>query len=214
MSALDDAPTGDQAATYEQAGIIAQRFESTGVNEVVAVGTGSLVWPEALAANESTYHPPFLATNQGTLAAAVLANSIAPKYLENLLAATPVPSNYQIWHTPYVQHCASVVRKAYPDDKMTPPTNPITGSDQTFFSVEAACTNLALFTTIAKGAGPHLTLASFEKAGYGLHDVTIPGAAAPVSLAPGRPYPLGPVIPVTYDPARSVLDFANRPLAG
>ena len=46
------APTGDQAATYQQAGIIAQRFLSAGVNEVVTVGTGSLVWPEALAANQ------------------------------------------------------------------------------------------------------------------------------------------------------------------
>ena len=45
--------------------------------------------------------------------------------------------------------------------------------------------------------------------------MTIPTpAAAPVSFTSGRPYPLGPVIPVTYDPATNVLDFASRPLAG
>jgi Periplasmic binding protein len=214
VSAVDDAPTGDQTAAYQQAGIIAQRFQSEGVNEVIAVGTGSLVWPEALAANQSTYHPPFLATNQGSLVTAVLANSISPHYLTNVLAASPVPSNYQIWHTPFVQHCATVVRKAYPSDKMTPPANPITGSDQTFFSVEAACTNLALFTTIAKAAGQDLTLASFEKAGYSLHDVSIPGAGSPVSFAPGRPYPLNTVIPVTYDPSKNVLNFSTRTLSG
>jgi hypothetical protein len=108
-----------------------------------------------------------------------------------------------------VQHCANVVRRAYPGDKMTPPTNPSTGSDQTFFAVEDACVNLALFTTIAKAAGKTLTLSSFEKAGYGLRRVSIPGAAAPVSFAPNRPYPLGPVILVTYDAGKNVLDFAN-----
>ena len=126
-----------------------------------------------------------------------------------MLTSSPVPSNYQIWHTPFVQHCDQVVRKAYPSDEITPPTNPISGSDQTFFSVESACINMALFTTIAKAAGKDLTVSSFEKAGYGLRNATIPGAAAPVSFGPGRSYPLGPVIVVTYNPAKNVLNFAN-----
>jgi hypothetical protein len=130
------------------------------------------------------------------------------------LTSSPIPSNYQIWHTPAVQHCAQVVRRAYPEDKMTPPTNPISGSDQTFFSVESACINLALFTTIAKAAGKDLTVASFEKAGYGLRNATIPGAGAPVSFGPHRPYPLGPVIFVTYDPHKNVLAFANSSASG
>ena len=209
QTAVDNAPPGDQTATYQQAAIIAQRFQSAGVNEVVAVGTGSLIWPEALAANQASYRPPFVATSQPSLETAVLANSIAPAYLTGLLTSSPIPSNYQIWHTPPVQHCAQVVRKAYPGDKMTPPTNPISGSDQTFYSVESACINLALFTTIAKAAGKDLTLASFEKAGYGLRNATIPGAVAPVSFGPHRPYPLGPVIFVTYDQHKNVLTFAN-----
>jgi hypothetical protein len=214
VSAVDDGPSGDQAAINQQANIIAQRFQSSGVDEVIAVGEGSLVWPDALQANQSTYHPPFVATNEGTIETAVLAASISPTYLRGVLTSSPVPSNYQIWHTPFVQHCAQVVRKAYPDDEMTPPTNPISGSDQTFFSVESACINLALFTTIAKAAGKDLTVASFEKAGYALRNISIPGAASPVSFGPGRAYPLGPVIQVTYDPAKNVLVFANSAAAG
>jgi hypothetical protein len=183
------------------------------VNEVVAVGTGSLVWPEALAANQASYRPPFVATSQPSLETAVLANSIPAAYLKGLLTSSPIPSNYQIWHTPPVQHCAQVVRKAYPRDKMTPPTNPISGSDQTFFSVESACINLALFTTIAKAAGKDLTRASFEKAGYGIRHADIPGAAAPVSFGAHRPYPLGPVIFVTYNAHKNVLDFASAAAA-
>lgn len=208
-TAVDSGASGDQAAINQQADIITQRFQSAGVNEVVAVGEGSLIWPDALQANQSSYHPPFIATNEGTIETAVLAASISPTYLRGVLTSSPVPSNYQIWHTPFVQHCDKVVRHAYPSDKITPPSNPIRGSDQTFYSVESACINMALFTTIAKAAGKHLSVASFEKAGYGLRHATIPGAAAPVSFGPRRPYPLGPVIKVTYDPKKNVLNFAN-----
>jgi hypothetical protein len=208
-TAVDSGVSGDQAAINQQANIIAQRFQSSGVNEVVAVGEGSLVWPDALQANQSTYHPPFIATNEGTIQTAVLAASISPTYLRGVLTSSPVPSNYQIWHTPFVQHCDQVVRKAYPSDKITPPSNPITGSDQTFFSVESACINMALFTIIAKAAGKDLTQTSFVKAGYGLRNTTIPGAASPVSFGPGRSYPLGAVIKVTYDPAKNSLVFAS-----
>ena len=213
QTAVDAGAPGDQAAINQQANIIAQRFQSSGVNEVVAVGEGSLIWPDALQANQSTYHPPFVATNEGTIETAVLAASISPTYLRGVLTSSPVPSNYQIWHTPFVQQCDRVVRKAYPSDKITPPTNPISGSDQTFYSVESACINMALFTTIAKAAGKNLTVSTFERAGYGLRNVTIPGAASSVSFGPGRSYPLGPVIVVTYDPAKNVLDFANAPAA-
>jgi hypothetical protein len=43
----------------------------------------------------------------------------------------------------------------------------------TFYSVESACINMALFTTIAKAAGKDLTVASFERAGYGLRNATM-----------------------------------------
>ena len=212
-SAIDDAPPDDQTASNQQVALIAQRFQLAGVNEVVAVGTGSTIWPESLADNQSTYSPPWIATSEPGLEAAVLGSSIAPAYLKNVLTSSPVPSNYEIWHTPAVQQCASVVRKAYPTLEITPPTNPLTGSDQTFYAIEAACVNLALFSTIAKAAGKDLTWSSFARAGYALRDATIPGAGAPVTLAPGRAYALGPVYLVTYDAAKNVLQFAATPAA-
>jgi len=212
-SAVDGAPSGDEAATYQQAAIITQIFKSAGINEVVAVGTGATIWPESLQANQSAYSPPWIATSEPGLESAVLGSSILPKYLKNVLTSSPVPSNYQIWHTPAVQQCNSVVRKAYPALKITPPTNPLTGSDQTFYAVESACINLALFTTIAKAAGKNLTWSSFARAGYGLRNAVIPGSGAPVSFGPGRAYAIGPVYLVTYDPAKHVLQFAASPAA-
>ena len=213
QSAVNDAPQDDETATYEQVALVAERFQLSGVNEVVAVGTGGTIWPESLQANQSSYSPPWIATSEPGLETAVLGSTIAPKYLEKVLTSSPVPSNYQIWHTPAVKQCDRVVHKAHPSLKITPPTDPLTGSDQTFYAVEAACVNLALFTTIAKAAGKDLTWSSFTHAGYELKDAAIPGAGAPVSLAPGRSYAIGPVFPVTYDPSKNVLQFSATPAA-
>jgi hypothetical protein len=208
-SAVDSAPTGDQSATNQQAEVIAQRFQASGVDEVVAVGSGSVIWPEALQAAQSTYDPPWVATNSGTVNTAVIASSITPAYLKNLITTSPVLDNYQTWHQSENQHCYQVVRKAYPNDKITPPTEPITGSDQSFFAIQDACDNLALFTAIAKGAGKDLTRANFVKAGYALHDVSLPGSAGPVSFATGRPYPLGPVYIGRYDANKNSVMYSS-----
>jgi len=212
QSAVDGAPQNDEIAANQQASLIAQRFQLAGVNEVVAVGTGATVWPEALQANESSYLPPWIATSEGGLESAVLGSSISPKYLQNVVTTSPVPSNYELWHTPAVQKCDGVVRKAYPGLKITPPTNPLTGSDQTFYAVESACLNVDLFAAIAEAAGKNLTWSTFARAGYGLRNAAIPGSGVPVSFAPDRAYPLGPVFLVTFDKAKSVLQFADSPV--
>jgi hypothetical protein len=213
QSAIDGAPQDDEVATNQQAAIIAQRFQLAGVNEVIAVGTGATVWPESLQASESSYGPPWVATSEPGLESAVLGSSISPKYLKNALTTSPVPSNYQIWHTPAVQKCDRVVRKAYPSLKITPPTNPLTGSDQSFYAVESACLNVALFATIATAAGKNLTSSTFAHAGYALRDAAIPGSGVPVSFGPGRAYEIGPVYLVTFDTAENVLQFADSPAA-
>jgi hypothetical protein len=106
-----------------------------------------------------------------------------------------------------------VVRKAYPSLKITPPTNPLTGSDQSFYAVESACLNVALFATIATAAGKNLTSSTFAHAGYALRDAAIPGSGVPVSFGPGRAYEIGPVYLVTFDTAKNVLQFADSPAA-
>lgn len=207
-SAVDSAPTGDQSATYQDANIIAQRFHSAGVNEVVAVGTGSLVWPEALQAEQSTFNPAWIATNESSVEGAIVGSSLNSTYLKNMVTSSGVLDNYHTWHQAADQQCYQIVHKAYPSDKITQPTNPIAGSDQSFFAIQDACDNLAMFTTIAKAAGKDLTRASFIKAGYGLRNANLPEAAVPVSFGPGRPYPLGPVYVGHFDAAKNSLVFS------
>ncbi len=208
QSAVDSAPTGDQSATYQDANIIAQKFHAAGVNEVVAVGTGSLVWPEALQAEQGTYNPPWVATNESSIEGAIVGSSISPIYLKNMVTSSAVLDNYRTWHQMADQQCFQIVHKAFPSDKITQPTNPIVGSDQSFFAIQEACDNLAMFTAIAKAAGKDLTQASFIKAGYGLRNANLPEAAVPVSFAPGRPYPLGPVYLGHYDTTKKSIVFS------
>jgi hypothetical protein len=176
------------------------------VNEVVGVGgTGATVWPRALQDDQSSYKPPWIATNVTSLASYVASAKGGNPYLDNVLAATPVTSAYEEWSGPAMQRCAAIVRKAYPSDAFTSPANPnspqsqSSSADTTYAAVEVACQDLAIFARIADAAGRKLTVASFTKAGYQLRNVTFPGSGGPVSFGPDQPYAIGRANVVAYD---------------
>jgi Periplasmic binding protein len=214
QTATDSAPALDQVAEYSDAQSIAERFQQEGVNEVVAVGTGSALWPKALANNQSTYNPSWMATSgsniQGT--ATIGKNQIPGQYLKNMLAAVPGPSYVQMWKDPAVQKCVSIVKKAYPSDAIAKPTPTTPGSGETYEAVVQACQNLAVFTKIASAAGKHLTTSSFTKAGFGLRNFVIPGIGSPLSFGPNQPAAVGPIYLLEYDSATNSLAVANTPL--
>ncbi len=210
LTAEDSAPSSDAVATDQDIETIAQRFQDSGVNEVVAVGgAASTAWPKALLDNQSDYKPPWIATDESALLSYVTSAKGANPYLDNVLASQSGESNYQEWSNPAMQQCVATVKKAYPSDAIAPPANPASpgagSASQTGVSVEEACQLLALFAKIADGAGKNLTVASFTKAGYGLKNVTLPGVAAPVSFGPGQQYAIVPVQVVKYSPTSQTL---------
>jgi hypothetical protein len=212
-TAVDSAPQGDLAAENAQITEIAQRFKSAGVNEVVAVGNGSSIWPEGLSAIQSTYNPPWVATTESDFTGAVGGN-YNPAYLSNVVTSSPLTPPTAIWNNAGTQQCVHIIKKAYPSDQINAYSASLPESEATWMSAELACTDMALFTDIAKAAGKNLTVASFVHAGYGLKNLLLPGAAAPVSFGPGRPYGLGPVYMVHYDPATKEVVFANKSVTG
>ncbi len=209
LSADDSVPPTDTVAVDEEAQAIALRFQSAGVNEVVGVGgTGATVWPRALQDNQSTYKPPWIATNITSLASYVESAKGGNPYLDNVMGASPAPSAYQEWMDPAMQRCAAIVRRAYPSDTIGSPPDPNSpqaasdSSNTPYAAVETACQDLAIFAKIAETAGKKLTVASFTEAGYRLRDVTFPGSGGPVSFGPDQPYAVGRANIVVYD-ARS-----------
>jgi hypothetical protein len=211
QSATDSAPATDQAASNQQISAIAQRFQSAGVNEVVAAGSGSSSWPAGLLANQSTYNPSWIATQYTALSGSIGGSSgNNPQYLKTMVTSAPGLTSVQEWSDPFVQSCVKIIKKAYPSDTITAPSTTGNGSDHSYVAPEAACQNIAMFEKIAAAAGKHLTVASFTNAGYGLRNVTFPGSGGRVSFGPGRAYAIGPVYVGKYSVATNQLVFATK----
>ena len=194
----DAAPPTDTAAVDQDTQTIALRFKSEGVNEVVAVGgSGATDWPRALYGGQSTYKPPWIATNYTSISSDVAAAKGANPYFDNVMTSDPSPSTYQSWHDPAIQKCYQIVHKAYPSDHISPPPSPDTPAAQAdtsnapYAAVMSVCATLAIVSAIADHAGKHLTVATFTKAGYGLRNIALPGSSESVSFGPNQPYPLG-----------------------
>ena len=135
------------------------------MNLVVAVGSAA-TWSTVLGEIQSTYNPPWIATNEVTLASTSTGTTKTnPKYLANVLSSTPTPPTFAIWKEPSIQKCLSIIKKAYPKDKIAAPTATSTGANDTFQEVLAPCQNLALISAIAKAAGKNLTVKSFTRRG-------------------------------------------------
>ncbi len=210
QTAVNSAPAGDTTDEISQDGTIVQRFQSAGVNEVVAVGSGSAGWPNGLAQLQSRYNPSWIALNysslQGTLATAA---GEAP-YLKTATTSSPTPTATQSYKDPAVQQCVAIIKKAYPSDTITSPSQATGPNDQTYTAPLSACQSLALFAAIAKAAGKNLTVATFARAGYGLRNVTLPGVGGPVSFGPGRDYAIGPVFIGKYSAAANQFVFSAK----
>ena len=77
---ITTAQPSDQAALDQQVTAFVQKFQSAGVNEVIAVGSSSGTWPVALTNTQSSYNPPWIATSEVTISGTL--NSVAPQYLK------------------------------------------------------------------------------------------------------------------------------------
>jgi branched-chain amino acid transport system substrate-binding protein len=212
-TAVDSAPEGDIAAENAMVTVIAQRFESDGVNEVVAVGDGSAIWPEGLSAIQSIYNPPWVATSESDFTGAV-SSSDNPIYLKNMVTSSPLPPPASIWDNSVTQKCVALDRKDYPTNHINAFNASLPDSEETWLGIEIACADMALFTDVATAAGKDLTVSSFVHAGYRLKNLILPGANATVSFGPGRPYALGPVYMVHYDAATEAVVYANTSVTG
>jgi hypothetical protein len=212
--AVDSAPSSDQQATNAQVAAIAERFQTDGVNEVVAVGTGSSIWPASNYDNQGTYNPPWIATAFTALSGSIGGTSKnAPTFLKTVTTSTPTLPQVRVWNDPSVQACVRIIEKAYPSDTITPPSLSSNSSDHTYVAPLAACQSLAMFTKIAMAAGKKLTVASFTKAGYGLRNVAFPGSGGPVSFGPGQAYAIGPVYLAKYSVAAGQLVTSAKSVA-
>ena len=215
QTAVNSSPQNDETANDQQIQVISQRFKNDGVNVVVGVGTGSSGWLTGLNGIQSSYAPRLVATNYADFAGTVSAKGgDDPTYLKGAVTATPFPSQQVFWNDPAIQTCVRIIKKAYPSTVIGNPIGAPANAPTTWVAAENSCQDVALFSDIAKAAGKNLTARTFQKAGYGLRNLSIPGMGAPVSFGPGRPYALGPVYLVTYNTNSQQLVISNKPANG
>ena len=110
-------------------------------------------------------------------------------YLSNVVTSTALPPPAEIWNNAGTQQCVHVIKKAYPSDGIRAFNASLPESEQTWTSVEIACSDMALFEDIAKAAGKNLTVSSFVHAGYGLKNLVLPAEMSPSRS--GRTAPTG-----------------------
>jgi hypothetical protein len=211
QTAIDSAPIADGVASAQQVGSIALKFKSAGVNLVVAVGQAGSIWPNGLQANQSTYAPQLVATSQSDLSGYVSRKDLIPSYLKGLVTATPTPSFAATWNDSDVQSCIRIIKKAYPHDSIASPIGALQTTSTTWVSPVTACQTLALFVDIAKAAGKTLNTATFTKAGESLKNVVVPAVGGPISFSSNKPYGLGPVYLMHFDPSTGTMVTASKP---
>ena len=214
QTAYDSAPATDSVGQAQQDAVIAQRFQNAGIDEVVAVGQGSAGWPLDQQANQSTYNPPWVATNYNALYGYAIGSSANAVYLKNVIATHPTPAATAEWKQPSIRQCVATIEKESPDDPIASPIGQSASdtSNQTYIAPMSACTNLGMFTAIAKAAGKTLTVSGFDRAGFGLRDVTFPGLASSVSFGPHQAYADVPLYLAHYDPALKQMLVASHPV--
>jgi hypothetical protein len=202
QNAVNSVSVTDTAAQVAEYGTIAQKFQSSGVNLVVAVGNSGNGWPSALQQNQSTYMPRFIATDYNDLDAytsnkAGHSNAI----LKDVLTAGPQPPASVWWNDPAMKNCVAAIQKAEPTAVINNPVTATSSTPVTWTAPQAACQQTALLTDIVKAAGKTLNNQTFLKGGQSLTHVTIPGGGGTFNFSAGHHDGNGPIFVYTWSPS-------------
>ncbi|MGO9854344.1 MAG: ABC transporter substrate-binding protein [Acidimicrobiales bacterium] len=206
QTAVNDVPDTDTTAQVQEYGVIADKFQSSGVNEVVAVGNAGNGWPSALQSNQSTYQPRFVATDYTDLDAYVSNKAgYTQSILKDVLTAGGIPPAGVWWNDPTMQKCFATVKAAEPNATINNPVTATASTPVTWTAPETACTQVALFADIVKAAGKTLNDQTFAKGGTSLTHVSLPGGGGTFNFSGGHNDGDGPVFVYTWNPTKNVL---------
>jgi ABC-type branched-subunit amino acid transport system substrate-binding protein len=192
-TAINDVATTDTAASSSQYSVIAQRFESSGANVVVAVGSASEGWPAALQGMQSTYLPRLVATNETDLSALATNAGYSAAVLKDALTAANLPPASVWWSDPAMKRCIATIKAAEPGATIADPVTGTSSTPHTWRAPLTACQEVTLFEDIVKAAGRTLNNETFDRGGESLTHATIPGGGGTYHFGPGHHDGDGPV---------------------
>jgi ABC-type branched-subunit amino acid transport system substrate-binding protein len=194
-TAIIDAPLTDTVAATQQAGTIAQRFQSDGIKTVLLVGSTPSAFSNAL--KNTDYRPKLVGTPFSTFQAAAINKATDPALWKGAVTSD-IGTDF---NDPSLQKCYRLVEKATGDTIVQYPES---GKPDYQASASAACRYISLFSQLAGAAGKELTVAGFGKAAEKLGSVTLPGSGT-VKYDPKTHTWLQPLYTYKYDPTRAQL---------
>jgi hypothetical protein len=200
-SAINNVPTNDTGATGPEYAVIAQKFESSGANLVVAVGSASDGWPAALQGNQSTYFPRLVATNETDFSAYATNAGYSSAVLKGALTAANLPPASVWWNDPAMKRCIATIRAAEPTATIDDPVTGTASTPHTWRAPLTACQQVALFEDVVKAAGRTLDNETFDRGGESLTHVNIPGGGGTYDFGPGHHDGDGPVFVYKWSPS-------------
>jgi hypothetical protein len=191
QTAILDAPANDLTAQNNAVKVIAEKFRSSGVNQVLIVGSGGITWGNGV---ESTdYRPQLLFVDKAAMEAWVQDKgghdlSIL-KGAEGMSLDMPAED---VYHYPGMQRCYRIQAAA---GYTTPDPATLPAKDVSkIAAANTACGDVALLKAILERAGRNLNYGTLEQAGEQLGKITLPGSPHPYHFGPppatdGNPVP-------------------------
>lgn len=180
-SAVLEAASDDAVEQVAQTEVIAQRFESEGVETVLVVGNAGVSWSRGI--ESLGYRPRFLGTDLNSMLAYVMAEEgYDATVLENAALGGLYGPNTAVFAEPGMQRCLSELAEAgleVPDPGGLGDEDP-----NPFVSASSACRYLALVEALLHAAGPDLNHGTLALAADGLGEVPIPGTPDPYVFGP------------------------------
>ena len=208
QTAINSVPDTDTAAFNQEYGVIAEKFQSSGVNTVVAVGNAGNSWAEALQDNQSTYHPRIVATDYIDLDAYVT-NKLGyeQSIIKDGLTAGGYPPVAVVWDDPAMKRCIASIHAAEPGATINDPVTATSSTPVTWTAPELACQQMALFSDFVKAAGKTLTNRTLAEGAKSINKVIIPGGGGAFSFPAGHGDGDGPVFVYQWNSNKKVLQL-------
>ncbi|MDI2129384.1 ABC transporter substrate-binding protein [Yinghuangia seranimata] len=194
-----DAPATDAAAIGQQTGVFIQKFQASGVDTIVVVGSMGASFPQVL--EQTKYRPRLLFTDN--LQVQAYANDKGKHDFTTLANAAALGLN-TLWSEAANQECMNTVEAALPDFKGKLTVDPASlpaGTPTPQIAPNVACRNLALFKAIADKAGKDLSYETFQNAGFTLGAFQDPGNVDKATYAQATPHGAIPARLFTFDTA-------------
>jgi hypothetical protein len=195
-TAILDAPPDDVTAQNAAVGVIAERFRSAGVDQVLIIGSGGLTWANGVQSLD--YRPQLLVTDKGPIDAFTSTPGDHDlSLLDDAIGAGVEVPPADAYDTPEMQDCLAIQEAAgYP----TPDPETLAPADRG--QVAAAfisCATVGLFRAIVEGAGEDLNYGTLQQSGEQLGEFSVAGAP--------EPYHFGPPPAADGDPVVYIFDW-------